>query len=65
MSILRRKIGASLAALAVSSALIMGGVATSTPAEAHGWGYGYGYGHHHRHYWRHWYPYGGYYGGCY
>ena len=49
MSLLKSKIGAGLAALALCSALIVGGVATSTPAEAHGYGYGYGYGHHRHH----------------
>ena len=54
MSKLKRKIGAGLVALALGSALVMGGVATSTPAEAHGYGY--------RHYRSYAYPYDGYYG---
>jgi hypothetical protein len=51
MSTFKSKLSAGLAALALSSVIVVSGVATATPAQAHGWG--------HHHHWR--FGYGGYY----
>jgi len=67
MSTVKSRIGAGLIALALGSAVVVSGVASSTPAQAHGHGFGGGFGHHGGwgHGWGHGWGYGGYYGGCY
>ena len=64
MSTLKSRIGAGLIALALGSAVVVSGVASSTPAQAHGHGFGGGFGHHggwghHGHGWGHGWGYGG------
>jgi len=67
MSTFKSKIGAGLMALALGSAVVVSGVASSTPAQAHGHGFG-GFGHQGGgwgHGWGRGWGYGGYYGGSY
>jgi len=64
MSELTKKLGAGLVALALGSAVVVSGVATATPAQAHGWGHGHGWGHSWGFYGYPRFYYGGY-GGCY
>ena len=68
MSTFKSKIGAGLMALALGSAMVVGGAAVSTPAQAHGHGFGGGFRHHSGWGWDRGYGWGyagGYYGGCY